>query len=61
MSIKPTGYSGTPLAKKLGIVTNSRVFAKHAPGEYARLLEPVPPGTVFESVVGLEVSHSQGA
>jgi len=51
MSIKPTGYSGTPLARKLGITANSRVVAKHAPGDYARLLEPIPAGVLFESVV----------
>jgi hypothetical protein len=44
----PAGYSGTPLASKLGIGERSRVVAKHAPGDYARLLAPVPPGVVFE-------------
>ena len=51
MSIEPTGYSGTPLAKKLGIAANSRVVARHAPRDYAQLLEPVPAGAVFESTV----------
>jgi hypothetical protein len=47
----PTGYSGTPLARKLGIAEQSRVVAKHAPDDYARLLAPVPPGVVFEKKV----------
>ena len=51
MSMKPNGYSGTPLARKLGIATNSRVVARHAPGDYARLLEPLPGVVVFETVV----------
>jgi len=51
MSVTPTGYSGTPLAKKLGIAANSRVVAKHAPSDYSQLLEPVPAGAIFESVV----------
>ena len=51
MSVNPTGYSGTPLAKKLGIVANSHVVAKHAPDDYARLLEPTPTGVIFDSVV----------
>lgn len=51
MSATPTGYSGTPLAKKLGIAANSRVVAQHAPGDYGQLLEPVPTGVIFESAV----------
>ena len=51
MSAKSTGYSGTPLAKKLGIAVNSHVVAKHAPGDYGQLLEPIPAGAIFESVV----------
>ena len=48
MSSKPAGYSGTPLARKLGIGEGAKVFAKNAPDEYARLLEPIPPDVVFE-------------
>jgi len=51
MSVNPTGYSGTPLAKKLGIAAKSRVVAKHAPGDYGQLLEPIPAGAIFESIV----------
>ncbi len=41
------GYSGTPLAKKLGIVQGSRVLCIGAPEEYERLLKPLPEGVVF--------------
>ncbi len=37
------GYSGTPLAKKLGIKERFRILAKNAPDHYRSLLEPVPP------------------
>ena len=49
MSAQSSGYSGTPLAKKLGIIEGSRVVAKHAPPGYSRLLEPIPAGVVFET------------
>jgi hypothetical protein len=51
MSTKPAGYSGTPLAKKLGITERGRVAIKYAPDDYAQLLKPVPPGVVFEKKV----------
>lgn len=41
---RSAGYSGAPLAKKLGIVAGRTVTARHAPGDYAELLEPLPPG-----------------
>jgi len=36
------GYSGTPLAKKLGIKPGSRLFVAGAPPDYARLVAPLP-------------------
>lgn len=48
MKAKSAGYSGTPLAKKLGIVEGVHVLAKRAPPDYAQLLEPMPQGVVFE-------------
>ena len=45
------GYSGTPLAKKLGVKEGSRLCAKGAPAHYAALLQPLPPGVVFEDAV----------
>ncbi|MEM7354340.1 MAG: DUF3052 domain-containing protein [Acidobacteriota bacterium] len=38
------GYSGTPLAKKLGIKPGIRVVALGAPPDYAELLAPIPDG-----------------
>jgi hypothetical protein len=49
MTIKPTGYSGTPLAKKLGIGVNARVCTKNAPAKYIQLLEPLPSGVSFHA------------
>jgi len=51
MATQRAGYSGTPLAKKLGITEGSRVAAQHAPVDYARLLESIPSGVVFEKKV----------
>lgn len=47
----PAGYSGTPLAKKLGIVAGSHVATRHAPADYGDLLEPLPDGVVFDARV----------
>jgi hypothetical protein len=41
------GYSGTPLAKKLGIASGSRVLARNAPDDYLELLSPLPEAVVF--------------
>jgi enoyl-CoA hydratase/carnithine racemase len=41
------GYSGTPLAKKLGITPGARVVLLGAPRGYPKLLEPVPEGVTF--------------
>ena len=38
------GYSGTPLAKKLGIKPGSAIFVVAAPGHYDELLAPLPEG-----------------
>ncbi len=48
MKPKPIGYSGTPLAKKLGITSGARVLAVDAPDDYSALLAPLPEGVVFE-------------
>lgn len=44
-----TGYSGTPLAKKLGIKEQTRVIAVNAPKNYRELLEPLPAAVKFSS------------
>ena len=43
------GYSGTPLAKKLGIKEGFRVLAVGAPTSYRALLEPLPASVRFVS------------
>lgn len=42
-----TGYSGTPLAKKLGLVEGARVFVWDGPSDYLDLVAPLPPGVRF--------------
>jgi hypothetical protein len=39
-----SGYSGTPLAKKLGIRANSRLYLHSAPADYSKLVAPLPAG-----------------
>jgi len=46
------GYSGTPLAKKLGIKEKHRVHVRGAPKGYRTLLEPLPPSVEFTSNLG---------
>ncbi len=41
------GYSGKPLAQKLGIKPGQLVVALGTPGDYARLLSPLPAGVSF--------------
>jgi hypothetical protein len=44
------GYSGTPLAKKLGIAEGTKVHATGAPKGYRALLEPLPASVRFVSM-----------
>ena len=41
------GYSGTPLAKKLGIKENHVVVTVNASDDYRRLIEPLPDGVTL--------------
>jgi hypothetical protein len=43
------GYSGTPLAKKLGISEAVTVVAVDAPADYRKLLDPLPAAVRFSS------------
>jgi hypothetical protein len=52
VNTKSAGYSGTPLAKKLGIGANARVWTKNAPEGYIDLLEPLPSGVSFQESRG---------
>jgi hypothetical protein len=46
------GYSGRPLAKKLGIKTASRIHVVDTPEEYRKLLAPLPDEVEFVASVG---------
>ncbi|HEV7606786.1 MAG TPA: DUF3052 family protein [Steroidobacteraceae bacterium] len=46
-----SGYSGTPLAKKLGFKPGQRVSAPGAPPNYRELLAPLPEGLEFQARV----------
>ena len=54
-----TEYSGTPLAKKLGIKEGFGVLAINAPDEYEALLVTLPDGvTIYDSLrVGADMIH----
>jgi hypothetical protein len=43
------GYSATPLAKKIGIRTGSRILVIGAPEGYIELLDPLPDSVQFVS------------
>ena len=45
------GYSGTPLAQKLGIKEQTSVAVVDAPKGYRRLLEPLPAAVRFSSKI----------
>ncbi len=45
----PAGYSGTPLAKKLGIGVGSTVAVLSEPTDFRGLLEPVPERVEFRT------------
>jgi len=53
------GYSGTPLAKKLGIKPSARVLTKNAPDDYLEWLSPTPAGaTISPRVKGsVDIVH----
>ena len=51
MSTQTSGYSGTPLAKKLGITEGSIVVTIQAPKNYTELLSPLPENVVFQNKV----------
>ncbi|HSG64115.1 MAG TPA: DUF3052 domain-containing protein [Gammaproteobacteria bacterium] len=44
---RPSGYSGTPLAKKLGIKPGHRIKSVGAPHDYERLVAPLPSGVAI--------------
>jgi hypothetical protein len=54
-----SGYSGTPLAQKLGIRAGARLFLHAAPPNYPQLLAPLPRGvqTVRRIDASTDVVH----
>lgn len=54
-----TGYSGTPLPRKLGITAGSRVLLINPPGGYRLTLAPLPERVVFATRAGVSVDLVQ--
>jgi Protein of unknown function (DUF3052) len=50
----PAGYSGTPLAKKLGIKEGACICLLGAPDHYLQLVAPLPPSVRFVAKPGQE-------
>ena len=55
----PAGYSGTPLAEKLGLKPSSRVFLLDPPQDYLALVAPLPEGLVFDPTASpnIDIAH----
>lgn len=53
--MKTAGYSGTPLAKKLGYKEGFKAYAANAPGEYAEWVEPLPENVTFLTRLGKDI------
>jgi len=56
MAATASGYSGTPLARKLGIAAGSRVVVVNAPDGYRDWLAPLPEGVRFDAKVSPAVT-----
>jgi len=58
-TVSPAGYSRTPLARKLGIKTGSRVLARGEPDHYAELLSPLPDEVQFSQRISpsIDIVH----
>jgi Protein of unknown function (DUF3052) len=48
------GYSGTPLARKLGIGAGCRLYLRAAPANYAALVAPLPAGVRRVARIGAD-------
>jgi hypothetical protein len=53
--MKPAGYAGTPLARKLGIKENARLLSMGAPKDYVAMVEPLPDGVRIDRRAGAAV------
>jgi hypothetical protein len=49
------GYSGTPLAKKLGIKDGSRIYLAGAPRDYRKLVAPLPDGVALAARMSSDI------
>jgi len=56
MCPQSTAYSGTPLAKKLGIAQGCHLVVRNAPDGYLDLLHPLPTDIVFDTKVSKKTS-----
>jgi hypothetical protein len=56
----PAGYSGTPLARKLGLKAGMSVLLADAPATYADALQPLPEGLRFvtRASAGVALVHA---
>ncbi len=54
------GYSGTPLAKKLGIKPSHRLLVIDAPSDYESMVDPLPSGVEFgeKADPGVDLVHA---
>jgi len=59
MSPPTAGYSGTPLAKKLGVGEGACVLAIDAPADYRKMLTPIPMGVIFVAKLSPRVDVTQ--
>jgi hypothetical protein len=57
--VAAAGYSGTPLAKKLGIGPGATVLVRNGPEPYREWLAPLPQSVVFATRVGpsIDIAH----
>lgn len=51
-TVTTSGYSGTPLARKLGYSSGCRAVVIGAPAEYQEWLRPLPDGVTFDASAG---------
>ena len=49
------GYSGTPLARKLGLKPGFKLKTQNAPPDYERLLAPIPDGVAISADFAADV------
>lgn len=57
--MKMAGYSGTPLAKKLGLQEGSKLYLVRAPKNYLNLIAPAPHGVTVASRMSdtIDIAH----